>query len=588
MKKYLIISFLLICQINLFSQVEITATEVKEHIEFLASDELTGRFPGTEGDEKAAQYIKDDLKNSGLQLLFEDGYQFFEIQIATKATGTKKLQIGDFQCKYAEEYLPLYFSPTSKKTGVTVFAGYGMTIETDSLIWDDYKDVDVKDKWVVVLRGKPNIETYTENFFDKSISEYSKTLLATDKGAIGIIFVNGYENYPDDKLVEPCYSRFSEKAEIPAYSVKRYTGDRLLKYSKTNVKDVENKIKQDGKTVNLNLGVVVKNELTIEPVKVRTHNVVAVLEGSNPELRDEYIIIGAHYDHLGFGGCGSGSRKPDTLAVHNGADDNASGVSGVLEIAEYIAANQDKIGRSIIFITFGSEERGLIGSNYFVNNLPVPKDNIYAMLNMDMIGKYNGSLNIIGSGTAEEFEDIFNAVEYDTSELKLAFNPKPYSGSDHASFIQQGIPAVFFYASSGKDYHTPEDDAEFIDVQNAAVVMEYIAKSAILLSNNQKCLTFVDIKDENENKSHGSGVKLGITPSFEDTQNKGLKVSSVTGNSPAANGGILPNDIITAINNEPVNNIYDYMERLKKVNYGDKITVEINRNGEIITLEIQL
>ncbi|MBN2894064.1 MAG: M20/M25/M40 family metallo-hydrolase [Bacteroidales bacterium] len=589
MKKINTIIILLFLSIIGFSQTEITSKEVQNHIDFLASDDLKGRFPGTEGDETAANYIRDEFKNLGLELLFDDGFQYFDIQTKSKVVGSKSLQIGSFSCKYVEEYQPLMFSASGKFSGKAVFAGYGMTIEDENQPWNDYENLDVKGKWVVIFRGKPNIAAYPETYFDKYTIEYSKVLTASDLGAVGVVFINGYNDYPKDKLIEPCFGRFSEKAQIPAYSVIRYTGDRLLGFAGKKVGEVEKLINETGKTVSFDLDVTIKNDLTIEPVMVKTHNVVAVLEGSDENLKDEYIVIGAHYDHLGFGGCNSGSKMPDKIAIHNGADDNASGVAGVLEIAEYLAANKNLLGRSIIFIAFGAEERGLLGSNYFVENLPVDKDKIYCMLNMDMIGKYNGKLTVMGAGTAAEFNDVFNSVDYDTTTLNVKLHDKPYSGSDHASFISHGIPAVFFYGSSGKDYHTPFDDAEFINSESAAIIMQYVANSAIKFSIKEGNLTFVDVKDENNNNNHGYGmrVKLGVVPAFEDTDNKGMKISGVTDDSPAQKGGMQANDIITAINDEPVSNIYDYMERLKKINPGDKTVIKINRGGEEIEIEIQ-
>lgn len=589
MKKELIFLILIVGGLANFAQTEITSKEVQEHINYLASDELKGRFPGTKGDEMSANYIREDLKNNKLELLFEEGYQFFEIPTKSKVVGNKSLIIGSFSCKYVEEYVPLMFSPSGKFEGKTVFAGYGMEIETENHTWNDYENIDVKGKWVVVFRGSPLVKGYPKSFFDDYEDEYSKTLKASDKGAIGVIFINGYELYPDDLQVEPCFGRVSKKASIPAYSVKRFTGDRLLKYADKTIAEVEKEINETGKPISLDLDVTIKNDLTIGPVMVKTHNVAAVLEGNDKNLKDEYIVIGAHYDHLGFGGCGSGSRVPEEHGIHNGADDNASGVSGVLEIAEFLAANKDKLGRSIIFVAFGAEERGLLGSDYFVENLPVEQEKIYCMLNMDMIGKYNGKLTAMGSGTAAEFNDIFNSVDYDTAKLTLVLHDKPYSGSDHASFIKKQIPAVFFYASSGENYHTPLDDAKDIKPDEAAIVMQYIADAAIVLSNKNEKLTFVEVAEKPKENGHGYGmkVKLGVTPSFEDTDNKGMKISAVSDGEPAENAGMKAGDIIIEINSEPVKNIYDYMERLKKLNPEEKSIIKINRDGEEIELEVE-
>jgi C-terminal processing protease CtpA/Prc len=224
-----------------------------------------------------------------------------------------------------------------------------------------------------------------------------------------------------------------------------------------------------------------------------------------------------------------------------------------------------------------------------VNNLPADKENIYAMLNMDMLGKYNGKLDVMGAGTASEFNDIFNSVDYDTTKMTLKLHKKAYSGSDHASFIKKGIPAVFFYASSGKDYHTPEDDIEFVDAKSAAMVMTYIANAAVKLSNHKETLTFVEVESK-KSGGHSSGglVKLGVVPAFEETNNTGMIISGVSEDGPAQKAGMQSGDKITAINGEAVNNIYDYMARLQKLKSGELITVKIIRDGKEEVIEIQL
>lgn len=588
MKK---ISFLIllgmIVQLS-YSQSEITSTEIYHHIEFLSHDTLQGRFPGTEGDIISANYIKKEFQSYGLELLYDEGFQYFDIQTKSKAT-KKSLKIDNFSCKYVEEYQPLIFSASGSFTSQAVFAGYGMNIQDSTFTWNDYENVDVQGKWVVIFRGAPNVTGYPATFFDDFVKPYSKVVEAQDNGAVGVIFINPVHSFSNDDLIEPCFSRVNQQAKIPAFSVKRFTGDRIFKSIGKTVFELEQSIKRNNAPLNYDLKCTISAELEIEPVMVTTQNVVAMLPGNDPVLSEQYIVIGAHYDHLGFGGCGSGSMMPDTLAVHNGADDNASGVAGVLEIAEFLANHNLK--RSVIFVAFGAEERGLLGSEFFVNNLPVEKDSISGMLNFDMIGKYNGKLSILGTGTAVEFEDLIADIEIDTNTFRVKTSQKAYSGSDHASFIKKGIPALFFYASSGKDYHTPLDDVQFVDTESEKQVLDFIADFAVLLSNNDKKLTFQEVKSQAHNggNRHGAGgVKFGIVPSFEDIGNVGLKVGDVVANGPAATAGMLADDIITAINDQPITNIYDYMARLQKLKTGELVKVKINRNGSELELDVQL
>ncbi|MBN2662393.1 MAG: M28 family peptidase [Bacteroidales bacterium] len=586
-KTAILILFSLIIQLS-YSQTDITSNEIYNHIEFLSNDTLQGRFPGTSGDLTAANYIRDEFKSYGLELLFNNGFQYFDIQTKTKAT-KKSLSINNFSCKYIEEYQPLMFSPSGNFEGQAIFAGYGMNIQDSSFSWNDYENIDAQGKWVVIFRGIPNVASYPVDFFDTQAAIFSKVIEAQDNGAIGVIFINPAHSFPNDDLIEPCFSRVKQQTNIPAFSVKRFTGDRILKTIGKSVDELESSIKRNNAPLTYELNCTIAAELEIEPVMVTTQNVVAMLQGTDSIFKNQYIVIGAHFDHLGFGGCGSGSMMPDTFAVHNGADDNASGVAGVLEIAEFLS--KQNLKKSIIFITFGAEERGLLGSDYFVNNLPVNKDSINGMLNFDMIGKYNRNLSILGTGTALEFENLVAQIKVDTNILKVKTTQKAYSGSDHASFIKSGIPALFFYASSGKDYHTPFDDIQFIDTESEKNVLNFIADFTILLSNDNQKLTFQEVKsqDNNGGNNHSKGgVKFGIIPSFDDTGNKGLKIGDVVANGAAANAGMLSNDIITAIDNQPVTNIYDYMARLQKLKAGDNIKVKINRNGDEIELDVQL
>jgi len=572
----------------LFSQKQITADEVYNHIAFLASDSLQGRFPGTDASKVAANYILNDFKQNGLSPLCDNGFQYFNIKTGKKIENVS-LKIGKYKSKYNKEYELLAFSPSGTFNGNAVFAGWGYNIETDKYSWNDYKNIDAKGKWVIVFRGKPSIKGYPSSFFDLGASYYEKVLEAEINGAIGVIFINSYSINADDELIKPCYGKDGLNARIPAFSVNRSVANRMLKKNKIKIKEIENKINTDLSPYSFDLKIAISAETNVEIKKVQTQNVVAYIEGSDDKLKNEYIIIGAHYDHLGFGGCGSGSRMPDTNAVHNGADDNASGVAGVLEIAEYLSANKDLLKRSIIFIAFGAEERGLLGSKYFVDNLPIPKDAVYAMLNFDMLGKYSGKLDIMGTGSAKEFADIIAKTNIDTDKIAVKLNPKAVAGSDHASFYNKDIPILFFFASSFVDYHTPFDDIEFIDPKAEAEVLKYISNLTVNISGFDTDLTFVKLDaGKSKGKSGGAKVKLGIVPSFEEYDGDGFIISGVTADSPAEKAGMKAQDVIIKINDQKISNIYDYMARMKKVNPGNLITVEIIRNEKTIKLNIQL
>jgi hypothetical protein len=321
-----------------------------------------------------------------------------------------------------------------------------------------------------------------------------------------------------------------------------------------------------------------------------THNVVGWLEGTNPALKDEFVVIGAHYDHLGMGGPGSGSRAIDTVAVHNGADDNASGVAGLLELAQYFADRKNRPERSLLFIAFGAEEMGLIGSKYFVENPLIDLSKIMAMINLDMIGrlKDHRTLSVGGTGTSSRSEAILDDLAK-ASTLKMQYSKEGYGPSDHASFYGKDIPVFFITTGAHDDYHTPRDRAELINAEGEAEVVAFTADLAVALANFHERLVFMEAGPK-ERQRHGYNFKvtLGIMPDFAGSGDDGLRVDAVRPDGPAHAGGLLKGDKIVAIEGKPVGNIYDYMGRLKSLEAGQIITVDVMRADKKMVFLIPL
>lgn len=226
---------------------------------------------------------------------------------------------------------------------------------------------------------------------------------------------------------------------------------------------------------------------------VTTQNVVGFIEGSDEKLKNEYIVIGAHYDHWGWGGVGSGSKKKDTVAIHNGADDNASGVAALLCILEKVATSKEKPKRSIIFVSFSGEEEGLLGSKYFVNHLAVPKEAVKVMLNMDMVGRLNAEKQLYmgGAGTFPRGVELMKKIA-ENSDLNPVIHAGEVGGSDHVSFYKAGISAVGFHTGGHPQYHTPEDDIERINFEGGALVSQYIYNALIAIANYAQPLYFIN------------------------------------------------------------------------------------------------
>lgn len=323
----------------------------------------------------------------------------------------------------------------------------------------------------------------------------------------------------------------------------------------------------------------------------RSRNVVMMLPGEDDSLKNEYIIIGAHFDHLGKGGKGSSSMKQDTIAVHPGADDNASGVGIMLEIAEKFALTKGSHPRTIICVAFTGEEKGFLGSRYFVNNPVIDLSKVHAMINLDMVGRLQESniLQISGIGTSPGFRDLVNDLN-DTSSIKLVLSEAGYGPSDHSSFYIKNIPVLFFTTGAHPDYHSPSDTYDRINYEGMVRVSSLVFDVIHYLDSLPQKLEFREAgpKEEPGRPMRGKGASLGIMPDFNGIEKNGLRADMVTPGKPAANGGMKNGDIITSINGKTITNIYDYMSKMGELKAGQIITVEIVRDGNKMTLLIQL
>ncbi len=319
--------------------------------------------------------------------------------------------------------------------------------------------------------------------------------------------------------------------------------------------------------------------------KIKIPNVVGMVPGTT--LKDEYIVIGAHFDHLGYGGAHSGSLEMNSSAIHNGADDNASGIAGMLELASKLSSERKKIKRSLIFIAFNAEEQGIFGSKYFVKNSPVNTSNIITMINLDMIGRLNNlSLNISGTGTSPLFNNILDKISK-KHYLNINKNPEGFGPSDHSSFYSNNIPVLFFFTGGHSDYHKPSDDWNKINSSGQKKIVDMIYDVVLEIDNNTKRPKFTEAGPKS--MSSPGRVKLKVTfgfmPSYSST-GKGLGVDGVRTEGPAGKAGLVKGDIILEINGETIKDIYGYMEILEKLKPGESSEVKVLRNNNEITLRI--
>lgn len=593
MKKYIIIiSFLFVSYIT-FANVDSTANILKDHVKILASDSLEGRFPGLESMKFSENYIIDNFKKDNLKQINNTYKQEF-----TVVTGKNIIDGNDISfetlllkpglpAKYAktikrswtvnEDYRPMGISENGEASGEVVFAGFGIT--APELNYDDYKDIDVTDKIVVLFTDTPDNDDNSD--FSIYTGNQYKVSNAKKHGAKGMIFVR-IEGDSMNIFFPLSYSYLGHNTGMIAVQANRHSIDKFFPKNKKLGK-LEKEIRKSKTPASFavpNVSATIKVEL--EDRNTPTSNIIGIVEGTDTKLKDEYIVIGAHYDHLGYGG--PSSRYHGMKAkVHNGADDNASGVAGLLELASLISSHPLK--RSVLFISFTAEEMGTLGSVYFVNSNLFKNLNTVAMLNMDMIGRLNKSskeLTVFGTNTSLSFSEILS--KYETDDLNVKQSKQSFGASDHAPFLRDSIPALHFFTGIHGDYHTPDDDWNKLNYKGEANVVYFIYNVAKEIGDMPESIKFnteVLTKENTSAKQHGyAKVWFGIVPSFEDTE-LGFKISGTSPGSPAQKAGLEKNDIITSINGNIIGNIYDFMYSIKGGKPGDKLEVEVLRGKDL-------
>ena len=331
--------------------------------------------------------------------------------------------------------------------------------------------------------------------------------------------------------------------------------------------------------------------------QITTHNIIAVVPGKDKHLRNEYIVVGSHYDHLGMGGQGSGSRRPDTLGVHPGADDNASGDAVVLELARHF--KKARSPRSIIFMFFGAEEQGLVGSKKFLEwmkqednqrkNLPNNIKGIVAMVNLDMVGRMRDhALSVSGTGTSSGFKTMAEQVA-EQKNLHVTCVPDGYGPSDQASFVAADIPVLFLTTGGHMEYHTPADVPSTLNYDGMQETLEFTQELVTRLASMPETPDFINVPGSNTMKHAKFKVTLGLMPDVMGASSKpGLRADIVVAGKPAHNAGIRSGDIIQEIDGKPVKDIEEYMQRLSELQAGTTIPVKVLRGEEIITFEVHL
>ena len=451
--------------------------QLRDDVAWLADDARTGRGIGTPGLDASGDYLAQRFKDLGLQPLPSlDGYfQSFDYVFGSELVADKTGLVADggAALKAGVDFEPLGWSTAADFKGPLIFGGYA--IDSDRYKYDDFAGLDAKGKVVLCLRYEPHdadgkSRLTKSDRFSREASLVAKARAAENAGAVALLIVDPPLHHEGGDVLMDMGSTERQVAGIPVFHLKHAAADDLLKADGLpDVRELQASIDKAGKPASAaGNGLVVGGGFDTADRTVRLRNVVAVLPG---ERADEYVAVGAHYDHLGYGAYGSNDGEG---RVHNGADDNASGTSVVLAAAEAFAKSDVRPPRSIIFICFTGEEIGLVGSDHFVKNCPVPTAQIAAMLNLDMVGRVRDEkLSVGGMGTAAVLPQIVARADagspLETSDLGHLFDDR----SDQASFIAAGIPSLFLFSGMHADYHAATDDVALVNFDGLAQVARF-------------------------------------------------------------------------------------------------------------------
>ncbi len=543
----------------------ITTEEFAEQLEWWAHDDRGGREPGMPGSIEAGDVAAKEFARLGLEPLGDviDGkrsyFQYFESGGRRAYSDATTLTIAGTPCAIGSDYVVRgSFTKASLADLDVVFAGYGIRSRRRPKR-DDYAGIDGGGKAVLVLAGADGT--------GRSGRETMKALTAR-RAKAKLLIVTAVPDADDPKSEELPLDDVMLSSSCPVLYVKPSVAARLLEGSGETLESLRDKLASGTAPSAFKLHTKVSFEGKRELV-AKARNIIARFPGSDPKLADEALIIGAHYDHLGIGRFGS--RAPKRLGeVHNGADDNATGAVGVLELAEAFAESGVTTKRSIVFILFDAEEKGLLGARHYVEHPTVPRDKIAAMMNMDMIGridKQRQTMTVGGTGTCKEWKDICTVAAIG-SPLTWKQNPSAFGGSDHLPFVQKKIPVLMFNSGVHNDYHTPDDDASRCNPEGARDILRGMFRMAYQAANLDEKPTWLDARPRG---------RLGVrTRSVKG----GARIAYIDADTPAQLAGLKLDDVITKINGQRVRTRYSINRALRKVKPGETFVLEYERGGE--------
>jgi hypothetical protein len=591
----------------------IQADALLAHVKFLSSDDLEGRGNGTKGLERAGDYIAAQFKSAGLQPGGKDGTWFQPFELVTGLTVGKDngltLRGGAESVSFAlgQTYFPLSATANESVEAASteiahvpvVFAGYG--ISAPYLNYDDYAGVDVSGKAVVIFTHEPQEHDEKSRFDGRSFTSHAsllnKAMTARNRGAKLVVAVSDPTHERDEGAFEG-FLRDPQADDygIPVLRVHRDTIAPLLK--QWQLDSAAKVIDASGAPRSRVLeGASLDYVEHLAKTRRTVRNVVGVLPGSHAARRNEAIVLGAHYDHLGLGG--RHSMNPNLAGqIHNGADDNASGTAALIEIARSAAASRARFGRTMVFVAFAGEELGLIGSAQYVSDPVVALDRTAAMVNLDMVGRPRGRIMVSGLETAPAIDEELKAAAAAIHglEIKRFQDGAGVGSSDDTSFLVKKVPSVGFFSGFHSDYHRPSDDWPLIDGDGAASVANLAYELAARLSARAERPEYIG---KAAPAGHGTsaagdtgsvggyGPYFGSVPDFAEAD-AGVKFAEVRENSPAAKAGLEAGDILVSFDGKPIRTLFDFTYALREKRPGDEVEVTVMRGKEPLIVKVQL
>ncbi len=586
---------------------EITADDFRTEVNYIASDELEGRMTGSRGTQMASDYIAAYFEEIGLKAIGDNKNYFQEFpftsgvkiipdqnRLQIKKEGNEK---GTTNFEVNKDFTPLSFTANGEVEGNVVFAGYGLIVPgNNGVSYDSYAGLDVKDKIVLVFNYLPEeVDMKRRQELNLYAGLRYKALLARERGAKALLVVTGPKSINAGELLPLSFDKAAADSGIVAASISMKAAEALFADSGKNLATIQSKLdKEDHDTagsfdlpnVHVNISAVVERQ------KKTDRNVLGLLPPVEGTESPEYIMVGAHYDHIGHGEIDSLARKDEAGQVHNGADDNASGVSTVLELAASLAKarkeNPQNFRRGIIFTLWSGEEMGIIGSSYFAKQPTVPIKNIAAYINFDMIGRLRENKLIIQGTDSSEYWTKLIEKRNVAAGFNLVLQHDPYLPTDVTALYPEGVPVLNFFTGGHEDYNRPTDAPETLNYDGMVKIARFVQSMITDLARSQERPVYAKVERKSvPSEQHGSQrAYLGTVPDFSSENVVGIKIGGIKAEGPADKAGFKEGDIIVEFGGLKITNIYDYKYALDAAKIGKPVEVVVLRNGNRHTLTV--